>query len=153
MGHIPTITVCALAVVLSGLYFVLPETLHFTMIVFITAAWFLVAICWLAQKSADYMHKHGSGHEVKKKLTELSNRPSQTMPLSSDELHQARIQLMAELEELQDRVKIKDDEIEKLKAEIDNLKTLMQIEALKAELANLKMLTTKENSKRKTKKK
>jgi len=60
---------------------------------------------------------------------------------------------MAELEELQDRVKIKDTEIEKLKVEIDNLKTLMQIESLKAELANLKMLTTKENSKRKTKKK
>ena len=66
MGHIPTVTVTALAVVLSGLYFVLPETLHFTLTVFITAAWFLVAICWLAQKSADYMHKHGSSHEVKK---------------------------------------------------------------------------------------
>jgi hypothetical protein len=44
---------------------------------------------------------------------------------------------MAELEELQDRVKIKDNEIENLKAEIDNLK----------------MLATKENSKRKTRKK
>ncbi|MGI0041851.1 MAG: hypothetical protein ACRD94_07805 [Nitrosopumilaceae archaeon] len=66
MGHIPTITVGALAVVLSGLYFVLPETLHFTMTVFITAAWFLVVICWLAQKSADYLHKHDAGHEVKK---------------------------------------------------------------------------------------
>lgn len=44
---------------------------------------------------------------------------------------------MAELEELQDGVKIKDNEIEKLKAE----------------LANLKMLVTKENSKRKTRKK
>lgn len=60
---------------------------------------------------------------------------------------------MAELEKLQDRVKIKDNEIENLKAEIGNLKTLMQIEALKAELANLKMLATKENSKRKTRKK
>ncbi len=153
MGHIPTATVSALAVVLSGLYFVLPETLHFTMVVFITAAWFLVAICWLAQKSADYLHKHDSGHEVKKKLTELPNHTSQTMPVSSDELHRAKNQLMAELEELQDRVKIKDNEIENLKAEIDNLKTLMQIEALKAELANLKMLATKENSKRKTRKK
>lgn len=66
MGHIPTVTVGALAAILSGLYFVLPETLHFTLTVFITAAWFLVVICWLAQKSADYMHKHGSGHEVKK---------------------------------------------------------------------------------------
>ncbi len=66
MGHIPTVTVGALAAILSGLYFVLPETLHFTMTVFITAAWFLVAICWLAQKSANYMHKHDPGHEVKK---------------------------------------------------------------------------------------
>jgi len=153
MGHIPTVTVGALAAILSGLYFVLPETLHFTMIVFIVAAWFLVAICWLAQKSANYMHKHGSGHEVKKKLTELPNHYSQTAPVSSDELHRARNQLMAELEELQDRVKIKDSEIENLKAETNNLKTLMQIETLKAELANLKMLVTKENSKRKTRKK
>ena len=59
------------------------------------------------------------------------------MPVSSDELHRAKNQLMAELEELQDRVKIKDNEIENLKAE----------------LANLKMLATKENSKRKTRKK
>lgn len=44
---------------------------------------------------------------------------------------------MTELEELQDRVKIKDSEIENLKAE----------------LANLKMLVTKENSKRKIRKK
>jgi len=57
--------------------------------------------------------------------------------LSSDELHRAKNQLMVELEELQDRVKIKDNEIENLKAE----------------LANLKMLVTKENSKRKTRKK
>ena len=59
---------------------------------------------------------------------------------------------MAELEELRDRVKIRDTDREP-KAEINNLKTLMQIESLKAELANLKMLTTKKNSKRKTRKK
>ena len=85
MGHIPTITVGVLAAILSWLYFVLPDTLHFTMTVFITAAWFLVAICWLAQKSADYMHKHGSGDEVKKKLTDLPNHTSQTILISSDE--------------------------------------------------------------------
>ena len=66
MGHIPTATVGALAAVLTGLYFVLPDTVHFTLLVFIIAAWFLTAICWLAQKSADYMHKYGSPHEVKK---------------------------------------------------------------------------------------
>jgi len=39
------------------------------LMVFISAAWFLVAICWLAQKSADYMHRaegYGYGHEEKK---------------------------------------------------------------------------------------
>jgi len=69
MGHIPTIVVACLASTLSGLYFVLPDALHFTMTVFISAAWFLVAICWLAQKSADYMHGsggHGYEHEEKK---------------------------------------------------------------------------------------
>ncbi len=69
MGHTPTIVVACLASALSGLYFVLPDALHFTMMVFISAAWFLVAICWLAQKSADYMHRaegHGYGHEEKK---------------------------------------------------------------------------------------
>lgn len=67
MGHIPTIVVACLATALSGLYFVLPEQLHLTMIVFISASWFLVAICWLAQKSADYMHNMGGyGHKEKK---------------------------------------------------------------------------------------
>jgi len=70
MGHTPTIVVACLASVLTGLYFVLPAAVHFTLIVFISAAWFLVAICWLAQKSADYMHKMGGAHEheEKKKL-------------------------------------------------------------------------------------
>jgi len=69
MGHIPTIVVACLASALSGLYFVLPDALHFTMMVFISASWFLVAICWLAQKSADYMHGsqgYGHGNEEKK---------------------------------------------------------------------------------------
>lgn len=68
MGHIPTATLGILAAVLTGLYFMLPDATHFTMLVFIIMAWFMTAICWLAQKSADYMHKHGSQHEVKKKL-------------------------------------------------------------------------------------
>lgn len=49
-------------------------------------------------------------------------------------------------------MKDKDNEIERLKAEIDNLKTLVQIEALRTELVNLKMLAAKENTKQKVKK-
>jgi hypothetical protein len=62
MGHTPTIVVACLATALTGLYFVLPAAVHFTMMVFIAASWFLVAICWLAQKSTDYMHTY-EGHE------------------------------------------------------------------------------------------
>jgi chromosome segregation ATPase len=153
MGHIPTATVGALAAVLTGLYFVLPEAVHFTLLVFIIAAWFLTAICWLAQKSADYMHKHGSHDEIKKKLIESPTSHTQMIEISAGDLEQTRIQLSSELEELKDTVKIKDSEIEKLKTEISNLKTLVEIEALKTELAHLKILAAQENSKRKTKRK
>ncbi|MGI0010497.1 MAG: hypothetical protein ACREAE_03765 [Nitrosopumilaceae archaeon] len=73
--------------------------------------------------------------------------------ISAEELEQSKIQLSTELEELRDRVKIKDNEIEKLKTEITNLKTLVEIEALKMELAHLKILAAQENSRRQTKKK
>ena len=150
MGHIPTATVGILAAVLTGLYFVLPDAVHFTLLVFIIAAWFLTIICWLAQKSADYMHKYGSHSEIKKKLTE--NRPIQMSQISAEDLEQTKIQFSTDLEELKDRVKIKDDEIEKLKKEIANLKTLVEIESLRTELAHLKMLAAQENTKRKKKK-
>ena len=39
---------------------------------------------------------------------------------------------------LRDTVKLKDSEIDRLKQEISNLETLVQIESLKSELANLK---------------
>ena len=150
MGHIPTATVGILAAVLTGLYFVLPDAVHFTVLVFIIAAWFLTIICWLAQKSADYMHKYGSHSEIKKKLTE--NKPIQMNQISAEDLEQTKIQFSTDLEELKDSVKIKDNEIEKLKKEITNLKTLVEIESLRTELAHLKMLAAQENTKRKKKK-
>jgi len=150
MGHVPTATVGALAAVLTGLYFVLPDAVHFTLLVFIIAAWFLTAICWLAQKSADYMHKYGSHNEIKKKLTE--NQVIQTSQISAEVLEQTKIQFSTDLEDLKDRVKIKDNEIEKLKIEITNLKTLVEIESLRTELAHLKMLAAQENTKNKKKK-
>jgi len=150
MGHVPTATVGALAAVLTGLYFVLPDAVHFTMLVFIIAAWFLTVICWLAQKSADYMHKYGSHNEIKKKLTE--NQVIQTSQISAEVLEQTKIQFSTDLEELKDRVKIKDNEIEKLKIEITNLKTLVEIESLRTELAHLKILAAQENTKNRKKK-
>lgn len=152
MGHIPTIVVACLASALSGLYFVLPDALHFTMTVFISAAWFLVAICWLAQKSADYMHgPQGHEHEEKKKLASNTGHHQHTVQISSNEISQAKARLNAELNDLTSSLKNKDTEIENLKSEIANLQTLVEIEKLKTELANLKTLAAKERSKNKRK--
>ena len=149
MGHIPTIVVTCLASALTILYFVLPDATHFAMIVFVAAAWFLAIICWLAQKSADYITNGGyGGHEEKKKLVNTSNH-QQTVQVTSNQIKQAKVKLGAELDELRDIVKNKDSEIENLKNEIANLQTLVQIESLKTELANLKALAAKESSKRK----
>ena len=152
MGHIPTILVSCLAVSLSILYFLLPEPLHFTMMVFISAAWFLVAICWLAHKSEQYMHKmeggHGHAQEEKKKLANYGHE-QQTLQMSASEISQARAELSADLESLQSSLKNKDEEIETLKKEISSLQTLVQIEKLKTELANLKALAAKESVKKK----
>ncbi|MEO9277655.1 MAG: hypothetical protein ABI340_07770 [Nitrososphaera sp.] len=151
MGHIPTILVTCLAVALTILYFVMPEALHFTILVFVSAAWFLVAICWLAEKSAAYMHKleggHEHTHEEKKKLASYGH--GQTLQMSASEISQARAELSADLESLQSSLKNKDKEIETLKKEISSLQTLVQIEKLKTELANLKTLAAKENTKKK----
>jgi len=152
MGHIPTIVVGCLATVLTALYFVLPDAVHFTMLVFITSAWFLVAICWLAQKSADYMHRSEGHehvvHEEKKKLTNYSNS-QQTLQMTSSQISQAKSELNAELDSLRSSLKNKDEEIESLKSEISSLQTLVQIEKLKVDLADLKALAAKESAKRK----
>lgn len=149
MGHTPTILVTCLAVALTIMYFALPEALHFTMLVLLSAAWFLVAICWLAQKSADYMHKYEGGHEheEKKKLASYGHS-QQTLQMSANEISQAKAELNADLESLTSSLANKDEEIENLKAEIASLQTIVQIEKLKAELANLKALAAKEGAKK-----
>ena len=151
MGHIPTVVVGILASVLTALYFILPAAVHFTVLVFISAAWFLVAICWLAQKSADYMHRgegHEHVHEEKKKLTNYNNN-QQTLQMTSNQLSQAKSELNAELDALRSSLKNKDEEIGTLKSEISSLQTLVEIEKLKVDLANLKALAAKESAKRK----
>ncbi len=152
MGHKPTVMVALLSIALTIAYVIVPEIGKFTFLVLMTASWFLVAICWLAQKSADYMHKSGDHeHEEKKKLVSTSHH-QQTVEITSNQIKQAKVELNAELDELRNMVKNKDSEIENLKNEIANLQTLVQIEALKTDLANLKALAAKENSKSKNKK-
>ena len=49
-------------------------------------------------------------------------------------------ELTQDLNDVRDHVKIKDEEILRLRHEIANLNTMVQIETLKSELANLKSM-------------
>lgn len=146
---IPTIMTTCLAVAMSIMYFVMPEATKQIFMVFAAISWFLVAICWLALKSTQYMHRlEGHGHEEKKKLTS-HHGSSQTLQMTSNQISQAKSELNAELDSLRSSLKNKDEEIEGLKSEISNLHTLVEIEKLKVDLANLKTLAAKESAKKK----
>lgn len=146
---IPTIVTTCLAVALTICYFVVPEVGKWIFLIFTGISWFIVAICWLALKSTQYMHNlEAHGSDEKKKLTTSSGHRQHTAQLSSSEISHAKAELSADLEELQSSLKNKDTEIENLKAEITNLQTLVEIEKLRAELANLKALAAKESAKK-----
>lgn len=145
---IPTIVTSCLAITMTIMYFVMPEATKQIFIVFSAISWFLAAICWMALKSTQYMHRfEGHEHEEKKKLTSHSN--GQTMQMTSNQISQAKSELNAELDSLRSSLRNKDEEIESLKSEISSLHTLVEIEKLKVDLANLKTLAAKENNKKK----
>ena len=147
----PTIMVTCLAVAMTILYFIMPNTTKQIFIIFSAISWFLVAICWLALKSTQYMHRledHRHVDEEKKKLTNYNNN-QQTLQMTSSQITQAKSELNADLDSLRSSLKNKDEEIENLKSEISSLQTLVEIEKLKVDLANLKALAAKESAKRK----
>ncbi len=145
-NHLATVVVSIFASILTWLYFVMPDALHQLLLVSSIVTWFLAGICWAAQKSADYTHKHS--HAEKKSSTNTDHRPQivQVKTATSDELSTAKATFTVQLNELHDTVKLQDGEIDRLKQQIASLETLVQIEALKAELANLKVLASKEKT-------
>lgn len=69
-NHLATAVVGIFAAVLTGLPFVLGDFAPILELIFMMAipiTWFLTLMCWLAQKSTDYTHKHTSyaTHEKK----------------------------------------------------------------------------------------
>lgn len=144
-NHLATVVTACFAVFLTGMYFYMPSALHQLLMVATIVTWFLVFICWIAQRSADWITKHGDhnhahtehAHVEKKSLTRLVSN------VSVEDLNKFRESFTAELNELKDEVKLKDNEIDRMRQEIANLETLVQIEALKAELANLKAIAAK----------
>ena len=125
-NHLATLVCGVFAVVLTGLYFIMPSDLWFIFALAIPIMWFLVFICWIAQKAADY--NHGSSHDEKKNHNELTQQ----------EINSYKINLEEDLKEIDN-----DDEIDHLKKEIENLKTRVEIESIRAEIYNLKLLASK----------
>ena len=152
-NHLATVVTGVFAAVLTGLwpYFVdFAPILNFVFIMAVPITWFLTLMCWLSQKSADYVHKHAPSHTEKKSLR--STHTVQTTSggqVSLSEIKNVQNELSSELNELKESVKLKDSEIERLNQEISNLQTLVQIESLKTELANLKMLASEHKTKKK----
>jgi hypothetical protein len=148
-NQLATVVVAVFAAMLTWLYFVMPEGLHQLLLVSLIVTWFLVFICWIVQKSADYAHKYN--HSEKKSSTNIVHKSQtvQARTATNDELNNAKTAFTVELNELHDTVKLKDSEIDRLKQQIASLETLVQIEVLKAELANLKVLASKEKAAKK----
>ena len=125
-NHLATLVCGVFATVLTCLYFIMPSELWFIFALAIPIMWFLVFICWIAQKAADY--NHGSSHDEKKNHNELSQQ----------EINSYKINLEEDLKEIDNN-----DEISHLKKEIENLKTRVEIESIRAEIYNLKLLASK----------
>jgi len=123
-NHLATLVCGVFASVLSGLYFLMPADLWFIFALAIPIMWFLVFICWIAQKAADY--NHGPAHDEKK-----------NHELTQQEINTYRINLKDELKEINN-----DDENERLRKEIASLKTRVEIESIRAEIYNLKLLAS-----------
>ena len=123
-NHLATLVCGVFASVLTGLYFLMPAELWFIFAMAIPTMWFLVFICWIAQKAADY--NHGPAHDEKK-----------NHELTQKELKTSKINLKDELKEINDN-----DENERLRKEIANLKTRVEIESIRAEIYNLKLLAS-----------
>lgn len=149
-NHLATLVTGVFAAVLTGLWPIfagMAPVLNFVFMMAVPITWFLTAMCWISQKSADYMKKYAAAHHDEKKS--LVSHPTKTQVYTSDgklasakEISDAQNKFTEELNKLKDTVRIKDSEINRLKQEIGNLQTLVQIESLKTELANLKMLAS-----------
>ncbi|HSB84080.1 MAG TPA: hypothetical protein VLD64_06305 [Nitrosarchaeum sp.] len=156
-NHLATVVTGVFAAVLTGLwpYFVgFAPILEFVFVITVPITWFLTFVCWISQKSTDYMHKSQThvSHTEKKSLSNTQTVQIYTSDgnqVSLTEIKAAQNELSGELNKLKETVKIKDSEIERLNQEISNLQTLVQIESLKTELANLKMLASERKTKNK----
>lgn len=157
-NHLATLITGIFAAILTGLWPVLVDiapVLNFVFIMAVPITWFLTFMCWIVQKGTDYSHKYSS-NTVKKNHNNLQSAvikyTSDGKQVTTNQINEAKTELGNSVDDLRHSVKLKDSEIERLKQEIANLQTMVQIESLKSELANLKIQASKESTKRKNKK-
>ena len=71
-NHLATVITGIFAAVLTGLwpYFIdFAPDMNIIFLISVPITWFLTLMCWLSQKSTDYVHKHSSAHaDTEKKL-------------------------------------------------------------------------------------
>ena len=75
-NHLATVVCAVFAGVLTLLWPLFVDFAAVLDVVFIMAVpimWFLTAVCFVAQKSADYVHGHQPSHKSTKKLTYTSD--------------------------------------------------------------------------------
>lgn len=149
-NHLATVVTGVFAAILTGLWPIFVDfapILNFVFTMAVPITWFLTVMCWVSQRSADYMKKweaSRASHDEKKSLSNNTQTYTSDGKLASaSEINEAKTELTGDLEALKETVKLKDGEIDRLKQEISNLKTLVEIESLKNELANLKMIAAK----------
>ncbi len=135
-NHLATVTCGVFAAILTVLWPIFVDFSPVFNIVFMISVpimWFLVVICWLVQKSTDYVH-----NIEHKPITDNSKTVIQE--LSRKQIQQTAKELTEDLNDIRDHVTIKDEEILRLRHQIANLNTMVQIETLKSEMANLKSM-------------
>ena len=131
-NHLATLVSGVWAAVLPGLYFPLVDfapSLSFIFTMAVPIMWFMVFVIWIAQLAADRNHGADHSHDEKK-----------NHELTPKEITTYKLDLEKDLSDVPDA---KDEEIEHLKKEIENLKTKVEIESIRAEIYNLKMLAQK----------
>ena len=131
-NHLATLVSAVFAIILTGLYFPFVDfapQLEFVFIMAVPIMWFMVFVCWISQKSTDFMHNQSHSHDEKK-----------NHELTASEITTYKIDLEKDRSDVTDA---KDEEIVHLKKEIENLKTKVEIESIRAEIYNLKMLAQK----------
>ena len=64
-NHLATVITGAFAAVLTGLwpYFIdFAPDMNTIFLISVPITWFLTLMCWLSQKSTDWIHKHAQSH-------------------------------------------------------------------------------------------